>query len=91
MSYRYGGIFSPYVPIQEPFRVQQDHFVDCVLSGRRPQTDGDSGLAVVRILEAAARSLHRGTAVWLRDGLVDVENMDPVSSTVRQDLARSQA
>jgi predicted dehydrogenase len=91
MSYRYGGIFSPYVPIQEPLRVQDEHFVECVLSGRQPRTDGASGLAVVRILEAAACSLQRGTAVCLRDGAVDLEYPDLVSSTVRRDLARSQA
>jgi predicted dehydrogenase len=91
MSYRYGGIFSPYVPIQEPLRVQDEHFVECVLSGRRPQTDGTSGLDVVRILTAAGRSLERGTAICLRDDTADVEYPDLVSSTVRRDLARSQA
>src|SRR2546423_6331446 len=91
MSYRYGGIFSPYVPIQEPLRVQDEHFVDCVLTGRRPQTDGESGLDVVRILTAAGRSLERGTAICLRDDAAGVEYPDLMSSTVRRDLARSQA
>jgi predicted dehydrogenase len=59
MSYRYGGISAPYIPMQEPLRVQDQHFVDCVLSGRRPQSDGESGLAVVRVLEAATQSLQR--------------------------------
>lgn len=56
VSYRYGGIFSPYMSIQEPLRVQDEHFVECVRSGLRPRTDGENGLAVVRVLEAAARS-----------------------------------
>ncbi|HEU4426372.1 MAG TPA: Gfo/Idh/MocA family oxidoreductase [Pilimelia sp.] len=59
MSYRYGGISAPYIPMQEPLRVQDQHFVDCVRSGRRPQSDGESGLAVVQLLEAATQSLHR--------------------------------
>jgi predicted dehydrogenase len=61
MSYRYGGILSPYIKIQEPLRVQDEHFVECVATDRRPRTDGESGLAVVRVLEAADRSLRRGS------------------------------
>jgi predicted dehydrogenase len=60
MSYRYGGIYAPFIPLQEPLSVQDEHFVDCVLTGRRPRTDGESGLAVVQILEAADESLQHG-------------------------------
>ncbi|MDT4988474.1 MAG: hypothetical protein QOI74_2568 [Micromonosporaceae bacterium] len=62
MSYRYGGICAPFIQMQEPLVVQDHHFVDCALSGQRPRTDGTSGLAVVRVLEAAAQSLQRGGA-----------------------------
>jgi predicted dehydrogenase len=65
MSYRYGGISSPYIPMREPLRVQNEHFIECILAGRRPRTDGESGLAVVQVLEAAALSLRRGTASLL--------------------------
>jgi predicted dehydrogenase len=63
MSYRYGGITSPYVTLQEPLALQDQHFVDCVRTGQRPQTDGQNGLRVVEVLEAAARSMARQRAV----------------------------
>jgi predicted dehydrogenase len=74
--------------MQEPLRVQDEHFVDCARSGRRPRSDGESGLAVVRILEAAARSLERGSALPLADG-TPAER--PGLAQARQDLARSRA
>jgi predicted dehydrogenase len=61
MSYRYGGINSPFVQMQEPLIVQDAHFVECVAAGLRPlRGDGDSGLAVVQVLSAAAESLRHG-------------------------------
>jgi predicted dehydrogenase len=65
MSYRYGGITSPYIDMQEPLRVQDQHFVECILTGRHPQTDGESGLAVVRALESATHALQEST--WEED------------------------
>jgi predicted dehydrogenase len=88
MSYRYGGIWSPYVPMQEPLRVQDEHFVECVLTGRQPRTDGGSGLAVVRILEAAAQSMRWDRAVALAP---DEAGADRTLVLVRRDLARSPA
>jgi predicted dehydrogenase len=63
MTYRYGGITSPYIALQEPLALQDQHFVDCALAGRRPSTDGESGLRVVEVLEAAQRSLTEQVAV----------------------------
>jgi predicted dehydrogenase len=63
LSYRYGEIRSPYIDFQEPLSYQDQHFVSCVSSGRRPQTDGRNGLAVVQILEAAERSLREGRPI----------------------------
>jgi predicted dehydrogenase len=62
MSYRHGGIWSPYVEMHEPLGAQDRHFVDCIASGGQPLTDGANGLAVVRALEAADQSLRRGSA-----------------------------
>jgi len=33
------------------------HFIDCIRQGNRPITDGEAGLRVVRILEAATQSI----------------------------------
>ena len=38
---RSGGIYSPQVPNVEPLRVECEHFVDCVVNGRRPRSDGE--------------------------------------------------
>jgi predicted dehydrogenase len=67
-SYRDGGVCAPRFPMREPLHVQDEHFVECVLTGRRPRTDGESGLAVVRVLEAAAQSMQRGGEVSIADG-----------------------
>jgi predicted dehydrogenase len=37
-------------------------FVDCVRSGRQPETDGEVGLKVVAVLEAIRRSAAAGGA-----------------------------
>ncbi|KAA1397722.1 Gfo/Idh/MocA family protein [Aeromicrobium ginsengisoli] len=65
MSYRHGDIVSPYLEMNEPLRVEDEHFMDCVQTGLRPLTDGESGLEVVRVLEAAQRAMSEGVAVRL--------------------------
>jgi predicted dehydrogenase len=65
MSYRYGGISSPYIALTEPLRLEDEHFVGCIVHGRRPATDGANGLAVVSVLEAAQRSLAEGRPIEL--------------------------
>ena len=65
MSYRHGDIVSPYLAMNEPLRVEDEHFLTCVQTGLRPLTDGESGLEVVRVLEAAQRSMCDGVAVRL--------------------------
>ncbi|MDP9379902.1 MAG: Gfo/Idh/MocA family oxidoreductase [Chloroflexota bacterium] len=62
LQYRYGGVQIPHVPFQEPLNMQCEHFVSCVRTGARPQSDGRVGLKVVRVLEQADKSLHNGGA-----------------------------
>jgi predicted dehydrogenase len=64
LSIRNGDIHIPQVPMVEPLEVECRHFVECVEHGKRPLTDGASALRVVRVLEAAQRSLEsRGAPV----------------------------
>ncbi len=56
LSYRSGDIVSPHISTTEPLQIEMDHFLDCVLTGARPRSDGLSGLRVVRVLEALERS-----------------------------------
>jgi len=65
MSYRYGDILVPYLASDEPLGVQDRHFVDSVLRQCTPLTDGENGLAVVEVLEAAQLSLRLGRPVPL--------------------------
>ena len=59
---RSGDIYIPRLDGTEPLRNECAHFVECVQEGRRPRTDGLNGLRVVRVLEAAERSLARNGA-----------------------------
>lgn len=45
------------VPQAEPLRMECEHFLQCIANGQRPSTDGEEGLRVLRILDAAQRSL----------------------------------
>ncbi|HMD57335.1 MAG TPA: Gfo/Idh/MocA family oxidoreductase [Solirubrobacteraceae bacterium] len=55
---RSGDIFSPRIPNLEPLRIECEHFIDCIRTGAQPRSDGNSGLRVVRVLEALQRSLE---------------------------------
>ncbi len=50
------------VPVgnEEPLRAELRHFVECVKSRRKPVTDGEEGVRVLKILEAAQKSLSCG-------------------------------
>lgn len=60
LAVRDGDISIPYVKMQEPLRLECEHFIDCIRHSKRPFSDAEDGLNVVRILEAADRSLKRG-------------------------------
>ena len=64
VSYRSGDVWAPKVEQAEALKVELGYFADCVLEGRTPFNDGPAGLRVVRLLEAADRSLaERGRTV----------------------------
>jgi predicted dehydrogenase len=54
---RSGDTFSPRIPNREPLRLECEHFIECIRTGATPRSDGNSGLRVVRVLEALQRSL----------------------------------
>lgn len=54
----------------EPLLLQAQHFVDCLRSGAAFATDGDEGVAVVRVLEAGSRALASGQALRLGSSLL---------------------
>ena len=58
ITLRFGDIVIPHVNPAEPLKLECQHFVDCVQSGDTPVSDGRDGMRVVRVLEAAQRSLR---------------------------------
>jgi predicted dehydrogenase len=59
-AYHYGSVISPYIHFEEPLRLECQHFIDCVSERKQPVTDGRNGVSVVRVIEAAQRSLREG-------------------------------
>jgi predicted dehydrogenase len=55
---RSGGSFSPQIANIEPLRAECEHFIQSITSGTSPQSDGASGLRVVRVLERLQQSLR---------------------------------
>jgi predicted dehydrogenase len=58
---RSGDIHSPRVSNEEPLRIECRHFVDRVSDGSEPRSGAESGLRVVRVLEALQRSLEESS------------------------------
>jgi len=57
VSYRSGDVHIPKVDTTEALKLEVDYFVDCLEYDQKPFNDGEAGLRVVRMLEAANTSL----------------------------------
>ena len=53
VNYRSGDMWVPALDGTEALQVEIGHFLDCIEHGVPPLTNGEVGLRVVRILEAA--------------------------------------
>ena len=62
-SYHYGDMYSPYLKQYEPLKRECQHFLDCIKTGKLPESSGYEGLKVVRILDAASESLNQNGAL----------------------------
>ena len=58
---RSGDVHSPAIPNDEPLRIECRHFLECVASDAEPRSGADSGVRVVRVLEALERSLRESS------------------------------
>jgi predicted dehydrogenase len=66
VSYRSGDMWAPRLDNTEALQTEALHFIDCVENKRRPETDGLAGLRMVKMIEAAEKSLRdRGRLVEL--------------------------
>jgi predicted dehydrogenase len=61
-AYHYGDMYVPYIKQEEPLKIECQHFLDCIRQGLTPLTNGEQGLKLVKILEAASSSLKRNGA-----------------------------
>ena len=67
ISYRTGDLWSPKVNETEALKLEVGHFRNCIDGSEKPITPGERGLAIVRMLEAADKSMQR------RGGPVELE------------------
>jgi predicted dehydrogenase len=66
IGYRAGDMWAPRLALTEALLTEAHHFIACIEKGEHPITDAQSGLRVVRILEAASASIaERGRPVEL--------------------------
>jgi len=62
LTYRSGDILSPRLDTTEPLKIECQHFLECIRTGRIPDASPQSGVDVVRVIQAAERSLQCGGA-----------------------------
>jgi predicted dehydrogenase len=62
LTYRSGDILSPRLDTTEPLYIECAHFLECIETGLVPDTSPRSGVDVVRVIQAAERSLRLGGA-----------------------------
>jgi predicted dehydrogenase len=67
VSYRSGDMWAPRLDSAEALYTEALHFIDCVENNKQPETDGCAGLRLVRMVEAAEKSLRA------RGQLVEIE------------------
>jgi predicted dehydrogenase len=58
-TYRTGDVWAPHLEQLEALRVELDYFASCISDGTTPFNDGHAGLRVVRMLEAAEKSIQK--------------------------------
>jgi predicted dehydrogenase len=58
VGYRAGDMWAPQLAVTEALHREAAHFLDCIEDGREPDTSGEAGLRIVRLLEAATASME---------------------------------
>ena len=60
VSYRSGDVYIPKLEGTEALKAEAQYFVECVEKNQEPFNNGQTGLQVVRLLEAADESIKNG-------------------------------
>ena len=72
VGYRTGDMWAPKLVDTEALRVEGEHFADCIENEMSSMTDGELGLRVVELIEAAASSMSAmGEVVYLQRDMND--------------------
>lgn len=58
LTLREGDIHIPKIDMREPLKLECQHFIDCINKNQKPLSDGENGLEVLSVLDAAQRSLE---------------------------------
>jgi predicted dehydrogenase len=67
ISYRIGDVYIPQLDSTEALKKEIEYLLDCLEKGLEPVNNGQAGLMVVKLLEAANKSIsHRGQVVPLK-------------------------
>jgi predicted dehydrogenase len=70
VGYRTGDMWAPRLDVVEALSVEMAHFVECIDKRTTPLSDGEAGLRVVRLLEAATESMtHQGRLIDVGSGV----------------------
>jgi predicted dehydrogenase len=70
-SYRQGNMFAPHLDTAEALRLVAREFLSSIAENRTPMTDGAAGLRVVRMLEAAQKSIEEnGREIEMPDSVI---------------------
>lgn len=64
LQVRTGDLVVPSIPMREPLRMECQHFLDCIHTGKTPISDGVNGLRVTEVLEATQTSL-KSDGAWV--------------------------
>lgn len=70
VQYRVGDIYSPFVENDEALKIEVEHIAACYFEGSQPLTGIRSGVNMVRVLEAAERSIQHGGAPQQLQGVL---------------------
>ena len=91
VEYRTGDMFAPHVAQTEALSLMTADFVNAIKTGTKPIADAQSGLNVVRLLEAADQSVKMGGLVIRLSGNGNGDGYRGVSLAEMQECAATRA
>jgi predicted dehydrogenase len=82
VKYRSGDMWAPQVEPGEALKTELDYFVECISNQQRPINDGQAGYRIVKMLEAANRSVKKQGEI-VRVSTPEWASQAPVSAAMK--------